>query len=245
MITGAQSGNGRAMAEIFAREGASVTVADIREEPREGGTPTVDVIEEEGGEAQFVQTDVTDLDNIRETLDAAVDAYGSLDIMVNNAGVWPGDQPIETVSVEEFHRIMNINTMGVFFGCQAATEIMREQGDGGAIVNTSSLSGLYGFEDSALYCTSKGGVSNLTRALALEVAPDGIRVNAINPGVINTAMAREGGVDDEVIQNIPMLEWGQPEDVANAALFLANEESSHVTGVNLPVDGGLSANGYW
>jgi NAD(P)-dependent dehydrogenase (short-subunit alcohol dehydrogenase family) len=233
------------MAERFAEEGASVTIADIREEPREGGTPTVDVINEAGGEAQFVQTDVTDRDDIRETVDAAVDAYGSLDVMVNNAGVWPGAQPIEDVTVEEFHRVMNINAMGVFLGCQVATDVFREQGGGGTIVNTSSLSGLYGFEDSALYCTSKGGVSNLTRALAIEVAPEKIRVNAINPGVIDTAMAREGGVDDDVIENIPLHEWGTPEDVANAALFLASDEASHVTGINLVVDGGLAANGYW
>jgi NAD(P)-dependent dehydrogenase (short-subunit alcohol dehydrogenase family) len=233
------------MAERFAEEGASVTVADIREEPREGGTPTVDVINEAGGEAQFVQTDVTDKDDVRETVDAAVEAYGPLDVMVNNAGVWPGAQPIEDVTVEEFHRVMNINAMGVFLGCQVATDVFREQDGGGTIVNTSSLSGLYGFEDSALYCTSKGGVSNLTRALAIEVAPEKIRVNAINPGVIDTAMAREGGVEDDVIENIPLHEWGTPEDVANAALFLASDESSHVTGINLVVDGGLAANGYW
>jgi NAD(P)-dependent dehydrogenase (short-subunit alcohol dehydrogenase family) len=245
VVTGAQSGNGRAIAELFASEGANVTIADIREEPREGGVPTRQVIEEaDGGDAQFVKTDVTDPTDIENALDQTIEKWGSLDIMVNNAGVWPGAQPIEDVDIEEFHRVMNINTLGVFFGCKLAIETMRADG-GGTIVNTSSLSGLYGFEDSALYCASKGGVSNLTRAAALEVAAEDIRVNAVNPGVIETAMAREGGVDDNVIENIPMQEWGKPEDVADGVLFLASDEARHITGVNLPIDGGLAANGYW
>ena len=242
LVTGASSGTGRAIALTFAEEGASVTVADVRRDPREGGTPTDELIEESGGDGQFVETDVSDVDALQAAIDETVSAFGSLDVMVNNAGVFPGLQPISEVDEEDYEWLMNINLKGVVFGSKLAAEVMREQGDGGAIVNLSSIAGLNGFTDSSLYCASKGGVANLTRELALELGPDGIRVNAINPGVIETAMTTE---DEEVagtmLEEIPLRRDGRPEDVADVALFLASDESAYVSGHNLVVDGGLTA----
>lgn len=246
LITGASSGNGRAMAQKFAAEGANIVVADIREDPRQGGTPTHELVEEEHGvESRFIETDISDRAAFRETIERTVEEFGSLDVLVNNAGVWPGPQPIDEVDEDEFNRVMNINAKGTFFGCQAGVDVMADQDDGGVIVNVSSLAGLYGFEDSALYCTSKGGVTNLTRELALDFGPDGVRVNAVNPGVIETAMTYEdGGGPGDAEERIPLRALGQPEEVADAVLFLASDDASHITGVNLPVDGGLAANGY-
>jgi|AntDeeMinimDraft_4_1070355.scaffolds.fasta_scaffold00025_117 NAD(P)-dependent dehydrogenase (short-subunit alcohol dehydrogenase family) len=246
LITGASSGNGRAMAKKFAAEGGNIVVADIREDPRQGGQPTHELVEDEyGANALFIETDISDREAFRDTIDQVVEEFGTLDILVNNAGVWPGPQPIDEVDEDEFARVMNINTKGTFFGCQAAVDIMANQEEGGAIVNISSLAGLFGFDDSALYCTSKGGITNLTRELALEFGPDGVRVNAVNPGVIETAMTYEdGGGPGDAKERIPLRALGQPEEVADAVLFLASDEATHVTGVNLEVDGGLAANGY-
>lgn len=242
LVTGASSGNGRAIALTFAEEGASVTIADVREEPRKGGTPTHELIEERGGNAQFVETDVSDVDAMQRAIDETVETFGSLDVMVNNAGVFPGLQPVSDVDEEDYDWLMNINLKGTLFGSKLAAEVMRDQEDGGAIVNLSSIAGLNGFDDSPLYCASKGGVANLTRELAMELGPDGIRVNAINPGVIETAMTTE---DEEVAgtmtETIPLRRDGLPEDVADAALFLASDEASYVSGHNLVVDGGLTA----
>jgi len=246
VVTGGQSGDGRAIVQRFTREGANVVVADIRGSPRGSGPSTIETVADIPGDAHFVKTDVTSVSDIETAVQAAVGEFRSLDVMVNNAGVWPGEQPVESVGLEEYQRVMEINTQGVFFGSKVAIETMRAEGtEHGSIVNMSFLSDLYRFEDSALYCTSKGGVSNLTRALALEVAPEDIRVNAINLGVIQTRMAIEDGIEDDVVENIPLGRWGQPEDVANAALFLASDESSYITGINLPVDAGLAANDYW
>ena len=242
LVTGASSGTGRAIARTFAEEGASVTVADIRRDPREGGTPTHELVEESGGTAQFVETDVGDVDALQTAIDETVSAFGSLDVMVNNAGVFPGLQPISEVDEEDYEWLMDINLKGAVFGSKLAAAVMREQADGGAIVNLSSIAGLNGFVDSSLYCASKGGVANLTRELAMELGPDGIRVNAINPGVIETAMTTE---DEEVagtmVEEIPLRRDGKPEDVADVALFLASDESAYVSGHNLVVDGGLTA----
>lgn len=242
LVTGASSGNGREIALLFAEEGASVTVADIREEPREGGSPTHELIEEQGGEAQFVETDVSEIGALQEAIDRTVEEFGSLDVMVNNAGVYPGLQPVTDVDEEDYDWLMDINLKGVVFGSKLAADVMSDQEDGGSIINLSSIAGLNGFDQSSLYCASKGGVANVTRELAMELGPDGIRVNAINPGIIETAMTTE---DEEVAgsmtETIPLRRDGKPEDVADAALFLASDEASYVSGHNLVVDGGLTA----
>ncbi|SEP28298.1 NAD(P)-dependent dehydrogenase, short-chain alcohol dehydrogenase family [Halogranum amylolyticum] len=241
LVTGASSGNGRAIALRFAEEGASVTVADVREDPRLGGEPTHELIEEAGGDAQYVETDVTDVDALRAAVQATVDEYGSLDVMVNNAGV-ERQLPIEEATEEDFAWLMDINLKGVYFGCQAAIEQMLDQAAGGAIVNMSSIAGIRGLANSSLYCTSKGGVTNLTRELAVEHGENDIRVNALNPGFIETAMTMEDGeTAGGILDQTPLGRAGQPDEVADAALFLASDESSFVTGHNLVMDGGFTA----
>ncbi len=242
LVTGAASGIGRAIAMRLAREGASVTVADIREEPREGGKPTHELIKEKYGNAQFKKTDVSKVNQLKVAVESTVEEYGSLDVMVNNAGVFPGIVPLEEIDEEDYERIMEINLKGTFFGSKLAAEKMKEEGIQGSIVNMSSIAGLFGFNKSSTYCATKGGITNLTRELALEFGPEGIRVNAVNPGVIETAMTTE---DEEVagtmVEQIPLRRDGEPEDVANAVLFLASDESAYVTGHNLVVDGGYTA----
>ena len=237
LVTGAASGIGRAVAVRFAEAGASVVVADVREEPREGGTPTHEVI----ADAEFVETDVSDPAAVKTAVDATVDAFGGLDVAVNNAGVFPGNQPIESVAEADYERLMGINLKGVYFGSKFAAEAMRDR-DGGSIVNISSIAGLVGFNDTSLYCASKGAVANLSRALAVELGGDGVRVNAINPGVIETAMTTEDSpIVGSMTDRIPLRRDGRPEDVAAAALFLATDDAAYVTGHNLVVDGGYTA----
>jgi NAD(P)-dependent dehydrogenase (short-subunit alcohol dehydrogenase family) len=241
LVTGGSSGNGRAIARRFAEEGARVTVADVREEPRLGGDPTHEVIERDGGVARFVDCDVTSVAALRAAVDETVAAYGDLDVMVNNAGI-DRQMPIVDATEAAYERLMDVNLKGVYFGCRAAVEAMRASGTGGSIVNMSSIAGIRGLENSSLYCTSKGGVTNLTRQLAVEQGPHGIRVNALNPGFVETAMTLEDGeTADGILDRTPLGRAGQPEEVADAALFLASDESSFVTGHNLVLDGGFTA----
>jgi NAD(P)-dependent dehydrogenase (short-subunit alcohol dehydrogenase family) len=240
VVTGGSSGNGRAIARRFAEEGAKVTVADVRTDPRLGGEPTHESIRDAGGDAQFVQTDVTSIEDLRGAVDATVGAYGSLDVMVNNAGV-ERQLPITEATADDFEWLMGINVRGVYFGCQVAVEVMQSQGSG-SIINMSSIGGIRGLENSSLYCTSKGAVTNLTRQVAVEAGPDGVRVNAVNPGIVETAMTKEDGdTAGGLVAQTPLGRAGQPEEVADVALFLASDESSYVTGHNLVVDGGVTA----
>jgi NAD(P)-dependent dehydrogenase (short-subunit alcohol dehydrogenase family) len=241
LVTGASSGNGRAIARLFAEEGASVTVADIRDDPRMGGEPTHELITAAGGEAQYVECDVSSASDLRAAVSATVDAYGSLDIMVNNAGV-ERQRPIEEVDEDDYDWLMDINLKGVYFGSQAAIQQMLDQDGGGVIINMSSIAGIRGLDESSLYCTSKGGVTNLTRELAVEHGENDIRVNALNPGFIETAMTMEDGeTAGGILEQTPLGRAGQPEEVADAALFLASDQSSFVTGHNLVMDGGFTA----
>lgn len=240
LVTGASSGNGRAIALQFAEEGADVTVADIQREPRLGGTPTHEKIEEMGCGVQFVECDVSNEANLHDAVDSHVAEFGSLDVMVNNAGV-DRQRPIKEVEPSDYEFLMNINLRGVYFGCQAAIETMVEQDGGGAIVNMSSVAGFTALENSSLYCTSKGGVSNLTRQLALEHGENGIRVNALNPGFIETAMTVEDGETAEgILEQTPLGRAGKPDEVADATLFLASDDASFITGHNLVMDGGFT-----
>lgn len=240
LVTGAASGNGRAIARAFAEEGAGVTVSDIQEEPRMGGTPTHELIAESGGEVQFVKCDVSDPDDLHDAVAEHVELFGSLDVMVNNAGI-DRQMPIQDAEPSDYDMLMDINLRGVYFGCQAAIDAMADQADGGAIVNMSSIAGLGAVDNSSLYCTSKGGVTNLTRQLALEHGENGIRVNAINPGVIETAMTLEDGdTIDGLLAETPLGRAGQPEEVADGVLFLASDDASFITGHNLVMDGGFT-----
>lgn len=234
IVTGGSSGNGRAISLTYAREGADVIVADVREEPREGGEPTHEKIRTETeANAQFVECDVTRKEDLVAAAEAA-EQFGGVDVLVNNAGIFRVEDFVE-VTEDEFDRLIDINVKGTFFGCQVAAEYM----DDGSIINLSSIAGMRGSADSVTYCTSKGAVRLMTYALASNLGPD-IRVNAIHPGVIETSMTTDDAPLVEMIDEttIPRERFGQPEDVADAALYLASDMADYVTGESLVVDGG-------
>ena len=243
IVTGGASGIGRAIALRFAKEGAAVVVADIREQPRESDNPTHERIRAEGGTSRFVQTDVSSVEDLEAVVAETQDIYERLDVMVNNAGIFPPQSDITAVDEETYENTLSANLKGVYFGARAAIGAMQDQKEAGAIINMSSVAGLTGYDRSSAYCASKGGVTNLTRELAVEQGPNGIRVNALNPGIIETAQTRQD--EDKVIgehtDEIPLRRDGRPKDIAGAAAFLASDESAYITGHNLVVDGGYMA----
>lgn len=247
VITGGSSGNGRAIAQSYAAEGSNIVVADLQEEPRESGTPTHELVADEHDvDTAFVKCDVTNLDELEAAVDAA-DEFGGIDVMVNNAGIFR-EETFTEVEEDAYHQMMDINVKGVYFGAQYAARKMVENG-GGNIINMSSVAGLEGTAGFVTYCTTKGAVRLMTYALATELGPDGVRVNAIHPGAINTQMLN---ADVEIVgteaeagykEAIPLRRLGEPEDVADAALYLASDLSSYVNGESLVVDGGMTNTG--
>ncbi len=242
IVTGGGSGIGRASALLFSREGATVVVADWEEE---GGSGAVKEIVASGGRAIFAKTDVSKEDDVRNMIAAAVRTYGRLDVLFNNAGI-EGEMGVLTGdhSLELWNRVIAVNLTGTFLGCRYAIPEMLK-GGGGSIVNNASVAGLVGFAGIPAYCASKGGVVQLTRTAALEYATQGIRVNCLCPGVIDTPMVRRAAPDETAraafAQLQPVGRMGQPEEVAALALFLASDEASFVTGAAIPVDGGFVA----
>jgi NAD(P)-dependent dehydrogenase (short-subunit alcohol dehydrogenase family) len=243
IVTGGASGIGREVAQQFGNAGATVLVADLREEPKNGGKPTHELIEESGGTAEFVETDVSSREDIATLVEAAHD-YGGVDVMVNNAGMFVGGSILD-VEPEEFEQIHNINAKGIYFGTQVAANDMLERDDPGAIINTASISSHYAQFEQVQYDSTKGAIRMITRGAALELAEHGIRVNAVAPGQIATELdegwseeATEKAAKDELIKRVPLSRAGTPEDVAPAFLYLASEEASYVTGELAFVDGG-------
>jgi NAD(P)-dependent dehydrogenase (short-subunit alcohol dehydrogenase family) len=244
IVTGGSSGIGRAISRRFAVEGADVVIADVRESPREGDEPTHELIEAEtDAQARFVECDVSNPADLEDAVEEA-EAFGGVTAMVNNAGIFHGEEFLE-VEEAEFDRMMDVNVKGVYFGTQAAAKRMVEA-DGGSIINLSSVAGLEGSGEFVTYCGAKGAVRLLTYAMAAKLGPAGIRVNAIHPGLIETSMTTDDyaiiGTDAEAgfLEAIPARRAGQPEDIADAAVYLASDLSSYVTGESLAVDGGMS-----
>ncbi|MBP7694348.1 MAG: SDR family oxidoreductase [Anaerolineales bacterium] len=247
VVTGGASGNGRAIALAFAREGAkAVVVVDLRADPREGGRSTHELIEAETStKSVFVNCNVTKPAEVEAAV-AAADAFGGVDVMVNNAGIAmaPGSSgDLLTATEAQFDLMIGVNVKGVYFGCQAAAKRMLPKG-GGSIIIMSSVSGIQGDGGDAIYNTTKGAVRLMTYGLAAALGPKGIRVNAIHPGVIATAMTTidapivGGPMEAMMLGMIPMGRFGQPKEIGDAAVYLASDMASYVNGASLIVDGG-------
>ncbi len=243
LVTGATSGIGLATAEAFAKVGCSVVLAGRREEL---GEPAAESIRASGGQAAFVRTDVTDDDQVRRLVEAAVERFGGLDIAFNNAGI-EGDPlaPFHEASLDNFDHVFRTNVRSMFSCIRHEAPAMLA-GGGGAIVNNASIAGLIGFPGLATYSASKHAVIGLTKTAALEYAEHGIRVNAVAPAVIETQMFdRIADQNAELIEFArtlhPMKRFGEPGEVAQAVLWLASPENSFTTGITLPLDGGYTA----
>lgn len=239
LVTGAASGIGRATALAFAREGAKVVVADVLVDD---GEQTVRLIKEAGGEAIFVKCDVSKQAEVEALIKKAVETYGALHCAFNNAGIEGRMAPSPDFSEEEWDRIIDVNLKGVWLCLKYELPQMTKQG-GGVIVNTASVGGLVGLQGLSPYCASKGGVVQLTRTAALECAQSNIRVNAVCPGGINTAMSERLSKQQQIgpARPTPMRRWGKPEEIAEAVVWLCSDASSFVTGHLMTIDGGFVA----
>jgi glucose 1-dehydrogenase len=234
LVTGASSGNGRAIALRYAQEGALVVCADLQEAP-DGRLPG----------ARFVRCDVTRGDDVRAAIHEAVDAFGRLDIAVANAGVNLGVYDLVDEPFEVYERTVEVNQHGVWWTCREAVRQMVEQGEGGRVIVVASIASFVGSPSGVAYNASKGAVLQIVRTLAAEVAPRGILVNAICPGYVRTAMTTETQADPDLLERAlaahPLGRLGEPEDIAGAAFWLASDDAAWVTGIALTVDGGYTA----
>lgn len=245
LITGSGRGQGAAAARLFAREGARVVVSDVN---LEGAQAVVREIKEAGGEAMAQPADVSKASEVEALMQAAVEAYGALHVLYNNAAIWAGrglDNYVTELSEEGWEQIININLKGVFLCCKYGIPALAAAG-GGSVINTASVAGIAGSRNrSHAYSASKGGVVALTRAMAMAYARDQVRVNAICPGGVDTPMIASMVNTEERRQRSatshPIGRLGTPEDIAHFALYLASDESSWVTGGIFPIDGGFTA----
>jgi len=243
LITGAGSGMGRSAAELFASEGARVVVTDVVDE---GGNATVEAIREAGGDATYVRADVSKWADCEAMVKHATDTYGALHVLYNNAGIFPADDGgVLDTPESTWDTVMDINLKGVWLGCRAGIPAMIASG-GGSIVNVASFVALMGAATAQIaYTSSKGGVLSMTREIAVEYARQGIRANALCPGPIQTPLLEELLSDParraRRLVHIPMGRLGRAEELAKAALFLASDDASFMTGASLVVDGGITA----
>ena len=240
LISGGARGMGATEARMFAQAGAKVVIGDVLEEE---GRQTEAAINESGGECVFVRLDVTDESAWENAVDTAINRFGKLDILVNNAGIARINN-VEGTSADEWNLVMDINAKGVFLGTKSAIPAMRDAG-GGSIVNISSVAGLVGNVLSSAYTASKGAVRLLTKSTAIQYARDGIRCNSVHPGTIETpmtaAMLSEEAYRQDRLNRTPLGRLGTAEDVAYGVLFLASDEASFMTGSELVIDGGRTA----
>jgi len=242
VITGGAQGIGAATARRYAEEGADIVVADVNVE---GGQETVDNIEDIGGDAVFVETDVSEAADVQNMITTCVEEFGGIDVLFNNAGI---DGPLENIvdyDEEGFDEVIDVNLKGVWLGLKYGIEAMLADG-GGSIISTSSIGGVVAVPEYSGYGASKAGVSLITKSAALEFATEGIRANAIAPGLVETPMVNnimeENPETEEQFRNMePMGGLAQPEEIANAVVFLGSDLSSRVTGHTLAVEGGYLA----
>lgn len=241
LVTGGSTGMGRTTAVAFAREGAKVVIADVNQE---GGAHTLDQIRADGGEALFIRTDITNATEVEAMVKATVSAYGRIDCAFNNAGISNAViAPLAELPEDDFDQVIAVNLKGVWLSMKYEILQMLTQG-GGVIVNTASALGVSGNRDMASYVASKHGVVGLNKAAALEYAKDGIRVNAICPGAIDTPILAKRTANDPEIEGllamtVPLGRIGKPEEIAQAVLWLCSDAASYITGQSLGIDGGM------
>lgn len=246
IVTGASSGIGREIALEFGAADAAVLNVDIQENPKEKDfhAPTHEIIREAGGQAEFVEADISKPEQIRHAVEVA-EEFGGVDVMVNNAGIYSVGS-LQDLDPEEFDRVHDVNTKGVFYGCQAAAQSMIDRGKEGTIVNNASTESHLAERNQVHYTSSKGAVRMITRGAALELAEAGIRVNAVAPGHTDTTLggsyvgsSQEAHDSGELLKPVPLGRVGHPDDVAPAVLFLASDAARYITGEMLFIDGGL------
>lgn len=242
IITGAASGMGKAAAILFAQQGAHVVLADLN---TKGGEEVAHEASQSGNKCVFQRTDVAQEADVKALVDRALSEFGRLDVTFNNAGIGGATGPLELIEVDDWDRTQHVCLRGVFLGIKHSIAPMRAQG-GGSIISTASIAGIDGYAMLHAYCAAKAGVVNLTRSAALQYGVESIRVNCIAPGGVSTpivygGMANKDMVEQALAMGQPIPRAGQPLDIANAALFLASDASSFITGHTIVVDGGATA----